>query len=561
MNYRSRSTNKERSSISESEDEIEILRLRNKKAIYRNPLQAFGAFVTKNQKFRSKSLESPKTYTPFKKPSEATMAEGGDLMKHGLHRSAENLSQQSEISDDERATDAFESRKQAVIDEEMRANARRRDEEARRTELLLTEYEKYVQREEANINEDRAGECNRERLGATAPPQARLSEPMVDRPLGHQRGFAPPRDYRLEPPMYGPEVSTPVHAVTPLKPVSRISDSVIAPQPFFGKSDDGIDAEEWLIYFLRYAEHKGWDKNATKGAFELMMRGNALHWLIGLNDETKRSMDSLMEAFKTTFLKSPELRWVEAQQMFTKPQTLIENVSSYVIRLRRIASRVNADSETIRHAFIAGLRPELRMQVLLKGAKTFEEAIHIARLAEAAGTGDSLTALLEEQIRSSTKSADKQSAELRELTSRVNILANAVLDPHIVSSMGNKEQQAARDTSPQHDRVVTNYAPARPLKDTPQNRQRVNYGRMAAAQGRQSRQGSLQSSSRGQRQGPWPQQQQPMNQNFRGQACPNCGRQHNNECYAKGQTCRNCGKIGHYARCCRSGRGPPQQNN
>jgi hypothetical protein len=356
--------------------------------------------------------------------------------------------------------------------------------------------------------------------------------------------------------------------------VLRISDSIVAPRPFTGRPGEG-DPEEWLIFFKRYAEHKGWNDLQTKQAIELMMRGPAQNWLIGLNETQSASLESLIEAFKESFMESPELKWKGAQDMFTRPQKMDETVNQYVIRLRKLARSINADEETIKHALVAGLRAPIRMQVLLRGTSTFEKVLETARLAEGSNSSaDPITALLHEQIRSSTKAAEKQSDQMRELASRVDKLAVAMTATdsygiNVVGDSSTAEQRLQTSLDSRDDQPRGNYVPGRQLKNTPQNRQRALYGQQ---------QGELQERARvdpARQQTAWsnsnrmqPQQQRrwpPITQTDHHQMqprdnCPNCGLNHGREatCWARGQSCRNCGKPNHYARCCRASRRPLQ---
>jgi len=52
--------------------------------------------------------------------------------------------------------------------------------------------------------------------------------------------------------------------------LNTVSDSIIAPKPFTGKSDE--DAEAWLDYLRRYAEHRCLQDSDLQTLFKLMMR-------------------------------------------------------------------------------------------------------------------------------------------------------------------------------------------------------------------------------------------------------------------------------------------------
>jgi hypothetical protein len=147
---------------------------------------------------------------------------------------------------------------------------------------------------------------------------------------------------------------------------------------------------------------------------------------MGLEPHQTATFETLIEAFKRNYYKSPQLRWVESQKMFAQPQRLDETVNDFVIRLKKTARQAQADKETVKSAFLAGLRPSIRSQVLMRGAADLETALETARLAEASGNQEPLQSLLQDQIRLSTKAAEKQSADLMSLAARVEKLAVAV---------------------------------------------------------------------------------------------------------------------------------------
>jgi hypothetical protein len=208
---------------------------------------------------------------------------------------------------------------------------------------------------------------------------------------------------------------------------------------------------------------------------------------MGLEPHQTATFETLVEAFKRNYYKSPQLRWVESQKMYAQPQRLDETVNDFVIRLKKTARQAQADKETVKSAFLAGLRPSIRSQVLMRGAADLETALETARLAEASGNQEPLQSLLQDQIRLSTKAAEKQSADLMSLAARVEKLAVAVATTTetLAGSVNavNNRPPAGQQTTRYDGQRQDNYAPRQP-RATPQNQQRINYGREAEAQGR-----------------------------------------------------------------------------
>lgn len=159
--------------------------------------------------------------------------------------------------------------------------------------------------------------------------------------------------------------------------------------------------------------------------------------------------------------------------------------------------------------------------------------------------------MLQDQIRLSTKAAEKQSADLMNLAARVEKLAVAVATTtdtlaDSVNTISN-QQSGPQQIDSRNSQLQASYVLRQP-RPTPQNQQRINYGREAGAQNQATNRQSNQQ---------WQPTQRNLQQNasnVNGSACSNCGLNHEEHCWARDLDCRNCGKSGHYAKVCRSGR-------
>ena len=76
------------------------------------------------------------------------------------------------------------------------------------------------------------------------------------------------------------------------------------------------------------------------------------------------------------------LKFRSAREMFTKKQIPDESVDSYANRTRKLANRIYATDETLRYAFVIGLRPKIAFFVLSKEPNTINKALDAARVAE-----------------------------------------------------------------------------------------------------------------------------------------------------------------------------------
>jgi hypothetical protein len=345
--------------------------------------------------------------------------------------------------------------------------------------------------------------------------------------------------------------SPPTHEVDKTR---TISDTIIGPKQWTGKSTD--DPELWLDYFHQYCTFRNLEGADKLRLFTILMRDGASVWLQTLPQQTTRSYDNLIAAFKEYYFSSPELKFQEASALWSCPQKPTESVNDYVTRLRRGANRLNINDETLHYAILNGLRAPIKSHVLTQGVKKIQDTIHAARIAEATISTDPISALLTETIKATLDASERQANRIKELTSKVGALSVTALTPPADAQAAAREaddrprpSQPPRDYRPkfatnQRSRPqTTDYAQPRAyqprfVKQTPQNLQRANYGRNQAAQGAQR------SADNHQNRQPYEQQTH----------CGNCGgfAHPRDECPAQHQHCSLCGKLHHWAKVCRS---------
>ena len=204
---------------------------------------------------------------------------------------------------------------------------------------------------------------------------------------------------------------------------ATVSDSVIAPKPFMGQTDD-LEAEAWLEYFDRYCLHRGYAADNSLTLFTHLMRGGASDWLSTLPDGTIQSYKELKQAFKDNYFRPAELRWKETGDLWNQTQGNFEKVEDFINRMRKSAKRIALDPGMLKDAVIHGLRPTLRMFVLQQKPGSLEETIRMAKVAEATAQPslDNVSALLMEAMNASTKANEAQAAELKTLAGKVAAL-------------------------------------------------------------------------------------------------------------------------------------------
>ena len=381
----------------------------------------------------------------------------------------------------------------------------------------------------------------------------------------------------------------------------KLSDSVLMPKQFTGRaSADGnrVDPENWLIYFNRYCDYKRLDNPSRATLFSVFLIDRSADWYLTLPDRIKGSFEELTRAFLENYGKTKEHHWLEAKDLFSKPQAMDESVSEFLVRLRKAGERIQAGEEMVNYAFLGGLRGPIRTHVLQQGVGDLEKSLAAARIAEASLSTDPLTSLLQEQIRVSKEAAEAQSTELKQLANKVAMLSeqqvlagvNAHRAAPLQSDQGASEGTAHSRPQCQHCGTGVNVmagpenfggqntsqgvrpptswptrqpvagARGQPVRPTPRNIQRANYPQQSrqqptqyASQYRQNQ--SYPPMAGQQRQQPDPNQTGPPIGQHGG--CNWCGLNHafgRDNCRAATEICRRCGLMGHYARVCRSSR-------
>jgi Zinc knuckle len=338
----------------------------------------------------------------------------------------------------------------------------------------------------------------------------------------------------------------------PKRMATVVSDSIIAPKPFTGKTTEG-DAEGWLEYFVRYCDHRHLDADSQLTLFKLLMRDSAADWLSGQPGRQSGEGDSdelqrLTETISENYFRPGELRWRETGRLWGEIQKSDESVEDYMIRVRRCAKRLKMEGDALYDAVLHGLRPAIRMMVLSQKPDSVDALVRAARVAEAAApvSQDNLSSLVVKLMETAAQAQERQTTELKALNSRVAALSVAQSDAQ-QTTINAADAPAGGARPPQY------IGPQRrQFRPTAQTRQRDNYvrnfsGRQDGGGPRSFRQPYEQQQQQQQR----PQQMNPPA--GQGGECGYCALRHERgNCRAVGAECRRCGRIGHFARACRS---------
>jgi hypothetical protein len=307
-----------------------------------------------------------------------------------------------------------------------------------------------------------------------------------------------------------------------------ISDSVVAPKPFMGKTAEQ-DPVDWLLWFEKYKAYKKMSDGDSRELFIMLMQGAAADWMNAQLADSLRepSYERLTDSFREQYFKPKELRWRDASQIWREKQLPQEKVADYIVRLRKLARELELQPEVLKMIILQGFRPAIQAAVIQKGELDMDEMIHVAKLAESVEltSSDASAQKLLEMMKTSVEAAQKQATELQALSSKVATMSTKQNENH-----NNQLQERNQDVRSGERRTIRQ----RQLKPTPQNIQRINYTRQANSQTTPMR--SFRAPARD-------------------VACTKCSLLHSSgSCPAYGQQCRRCGRVGHFARECRSAR-------
>jgi len=158
-------------------------------------------------------------------------------------------------------------------------------------------------------------------------------------------------------------------------------EQVLCLSPFTGGVDN--DPVEYWRRFKNYLEFKQITNDADKLRLaKAMCIGEAGDWSDNLDSTARSNFQAFSQAFEKRWVKPSILRFRSARDMFSKKQEPKETVDSYASRTRKLGNKIDASDETMRYAFVSGLKPKIASFVLSKEPETMNQALDAARVAE-----------------------------------------------------------------------------------------------------------------------------------------------------------------------------------
>jgi len=319
-----------------------------------------------------------------------------------------------------------------------------------------------------------------------------------------------------------------------------VSDSHFTPHLFKGSVTDNENVKEWLHYFDNYVQFRGIEGDSRLQLFKLLLQNGAAEWLRTLPAVDISSFDNVLAAFRHRYVVTDVQRWQKAITLWTHQQQPDESVDSHFTDILKLCRAVPiTDQEQIRFAAIKGLRGEIKLHVLQSGARTVDEALKAAGVAEAALAASANTT----QVADLTK-------QLKTLITQLQVPRSPAVN--VVTPPGSRTASPRRvrfndgpseSTSPAiRRRDMDERTPVRgDSQSNSMGERRVAYSNFEQQSGRRDINDM----------GRW----RPHGSNDNpSRRCGNCnahifGR---HTCAASGRRCYNCGKLNHFSRCCHS---------
>jgi len=170
----------------------------------------------------------------------------------------------------------------------------------------------------------------------------------------------------------------------PIKMGPQNASAMLAIKSFSGDiQDPNTNLEEFEKQFLLVANALEWSEKQQAAMLPLYLSGHAKETYHTLEEDDKRSIGDLLGALRRIFHSSGMDSFI-SMQLRDRKQGPRESVAEYVSDIKKLsrlafASEPDITKEALaRDAFIAGLRPSLKMAVMRSGTRHLDEAVLIA---------------------------------------------------------------------------------------------------------------------------------------------------------------------------------------
>ena len=191
----------------------------------------------------------------------------------------------------------------------------------------------------------------------------------------------------------------------------------ILPVLFSGTSTESV--QNFIRKFERYADHKGWNADQRLRSVPIYMAGAAEIWHRRLAPAERPATFAEFVTLIEGQFDNANARLIGTRTFASLRQKPEESVDKFSARILDAADTLNLSEEVMTNQFLAGLKPELKTQVVSHNPATLADATNKALLA--------VTAL--EDV--PTAPDDKRDASLQYLEGQITVLKGMLEKAHI----------------------------------------------------------------------------------------------------------------------------------
>lgn len=161
--------------------------------------------------------------------------------------------------------------------------------------------------------------------------------------------------------------------------ITKVSNPAFKPDKYIPTLTES--PKTWISKFQSWVEiNKYDDLDLIKHSLRLLIPEVDLVWFDGLNPANKKQLyDSFIEHYQS---KQPT--WLLEQMLWTMTMKEGEDLEHYISSIQCLANRLGKSEKETMSAFVRGLPPQLRTQVVQGDPQTFEKATRSARLSQEA---------------------------------------------------------------------------------------------------------------------------------------------------------------------------------
>ena len=344
-----------------------------------------------------------------------------------------------------------------------------------------------------------------------------------------------------------------------------MASAALMPPKFHGLSSE--DAVTWLRDVEHYCQYKKLDDPGKVGLMPLLLQDGARFWYDSLDDTTRATFATTVQAFRNHFKRDEAIKWKDAADVWSEVQRPTQSVEDYISQIQKRATRASMTEEQIISPLIKGLLPEIRQSVLQHETTSVADIKRWAVIAESAltDTRDNVTAAIKrlETKLDHLETKDTNVVErTRSQSPRVRFREPASPDNRYQenTNMNNYRQNNSQNRGQSQDRYRASYRQQGNYRSSGYNREQNTYrnnGYNSNGMNRRGRggfRGGRGSSSYRSPSRPYNGGQQQQQQQQQRDSCYKCGAfafHTRYSCPASGVRCYNCGGIGHFGKVCK----------